>query len=204
LCTTCPFKIIQSNSFPIVEHSTHQYRKADECEECQCEYNKHFPILYQLKYNVKGPENNRFDSKTKGIRDRLLQGGVIFADFLLHIARIEQDPFLPWFDLFIQEELYLYSQESASILNKELHRQLVKSKDEYQKQLYEIKHNQEQTSIDEIYRWIEKIQEFQMVNDQLNVIKKSQMKMMQYHEHDVSSQYADVDMSILLTGSEHS
>jgi hypothetical protein len=201
LCTICPFQTINTDIFPIVDHSVHQYRKTDECEQCGCEYNKHFSILYKLAYNLRTMENNQFDSKTEYIRDRLLQGSVRFANFLLHMARTGEDPFLSWLDLFIREELYLCSQEPANSLNTKLHMQLVELKDEYQKQLHEIKHDQQYTNIDEIYQWIEKIEDYQMIKEQMSCIKKSQMKMMLYHEHDVSSRYPDNDMSILFTRS---
>jgi hypothetical protein len=201
LCIACPFKTIHTNIFPIVDHFVHEYRKADECDKCQCNCNKHLPILYQLKYNFNAIENSRFYSKSEDMGDRLLQGSVIFAHFLLNIARTDGDPVLPWLDLFIREEFYLYSQQSSNILNRKLHMQLVELKDEYRKQLHEVKHEQVQTNIDKIYQWIEKIEEFPIINEQMNVIRKSQMEMMQYHEHDVSSQYPDIDMSILLTRS---
>jgi hypothetical protein len=40
-----------------------------------------------------------------------------------------------------------------------------------------------------------------MINEQMNAIKTSQMEIMKNHEHDASSQYPDINMSVLLTGS---
>jgi hypothetical protein len=201
LCTICPFQTIQIDIFPIVDHSVHQYRKIDACDQCRCEYSKHFPILYKLTYNLRTMKNNQFDSKTEYMRDCLIQGSIRFAYFLLHMARTGEEPFLPWLDLFIREELYLCSQEPANSLNTKLHIQLVELKNQYQNQLHNIKHDQEYTNIDEIYQWIEKIEDYQMIKEQMSCIKRSQIEMMQYHEHDVSLQYPDNDMSILFARS---
>jgi len=53
LCTICPFQTIRINIFPIVDHSVHQYQRTDECEQCRCEYSKHFPILYKGRGRIR-------------------------------------------------------------------------------------------------------------------------------------------------------
>jgi hypothetical protein len=201
LCTACPYRTTQIKDFPIIKYSIHHYRKSGECDKCQCKHIDHLPILYELRYKSNAIENSQIHTQAGDSRDRLLRGCLIFTRFLLHTARTNEDPFLPWLDLFIREELYLCSQESSNILNTELQMHLQDLKDEYQKQLHETKHDQDHTSIDKIYQWIEKVQEFQMINEQMNAIKTSQMEIMKNHEHDASSQYPDINMSVLLTGS---
>lgn len=185
LCTTYPFKTIEINTFPMVDHSSYQYGKGDEC---QCEYNKHLPIFYQLKYNSNPRQNHQFDSE---VSDCLIQGSVIFTHFFLNTSQTNEDPFLPWLNLFIQEELFLCSQQSS--INKELYTQLIELKTDYENQLHKIKRKQEQINLDEIYQWIEKIEKIPMINQQTNAIKKSQLEMMQHHEHHHA--YPDIDNS---------
>jgi hypothetical protein len=197
LCATCPYEIKKIKDFPIIKHSIHKYRKPGECDECQCNYNEHIPVLYELKYKSNTADNNGIHTKVVDIRSRLLHGSVIFTQFLLHTARTNEDPFLSWLDLFIREELHLCSQQSSNILNTELQIQLIDLKDEYEKQL----HDQEHINIDEIYKWIEKVQELPEINEQMDATKKSQIEIMKTHEHDVSLQYPDINMSVLLSDS---
>jgi hypothetical protein len=207
LCTTCPFNIMQSDILPMVNHTVHQYRTVDEiCAQCSCQYSKHLPILYQLKYDSCSLEKNPLDSKTNDMRDCLLQGSVVLSHFLRHMARIDEDLFLSWFDLFIHEEHAIYSQDSSNSINRQLHMQLTELKATYERQLHDIKSNQKQMNIDQIYQWIEKIQEFQIIKNQMHVIKESEMQIMQYYEYAVLSQYPDIDRSTPLMHSiiEHS
>jgi hypothetical protein len=187
LCTTCPFNIIQNDILPLVNHSVHQCRTADEsCEQCSCQYSKHLPILYQLKYDLSSSETN-------DVRDHLLQGSVVFAYFLHHMVRIDEDLFLPWFDLFIDEEYFLCSQDPSNSINKQLHTQLIELKSTYEQQLHDIKSAQTQMNIDEIYQLIEKIQEYQIINSQMRVIKESEAKIVQHYEYNVLPKYPEIN-----------
>jgi hypothetical protein len=194
LCTTCSFKIRQSDILPMVNHSVHQYRTVDGlCEQCPCQYSKHLPILYELKYDLCSPGKNSLSSETNDMRDCLLQGSIVLAHFLLHMARIDEDLFLPWFDLFIHEEHIICSQDSSNSINRQLHRQLIELKTTYERQLHDMKSAQTQMNIDEIYQWIEKIQEFQIIKSQMHVINESEPQIIQYYEHNVLLQYPDIN-----------
>ena len=135
-------------------------------------YNQHIPVLYEVKYKSNTTDNNGIQTEVEDICKRLIPISVIFAGFLLHTARTNEDPFLSWLDLFIREELHLCSQQSSNILNTELQIQLIDLKDEYEKQLHDSKHNQQQINIDEIYKWIEKVQQLPEIIKQMNAIKK--------------------------------
>ena len=189
LCLTCLFKIDHNHHFSMIERPIHQYRTAKEREQLPCQATKHLPILYRLKYDEQPINKRSTNAETKDIQTQLLQGCVLFANFLLHTIRVDQDPFLVWFDLFIEEERILCSEPSPKNVNKQLHKKLIDLKDQYQKQLHEIHSERKQTEAEEIYPLIQAMQKVTLINDQMTMIKETDIKIFELYEYDLSAHH---------------
>ncbi|CAF2940021.1 unnamed protein product [Rotaria sp. Silwood2] len=199
LCTTCHCESsTKIDSIWIAINSMHECRILNECATCSCAIDKHLPILYTLECKASETKGTCFYSETQQMKDHLLQASFIFTRFLLHTTHISQNPFLPWFDLFIKEEKELYSEKSSSSLNATLCNSLYAVRKKYVEYLNEIKNDQEEIQLDSVYKCIEEILMHPIISEQMEAIKTSQMKILKDHEHDVSLQHPHMNMNEFL------
>jgi hypothetical protein len=193
LCTTCSYKIIQIDNISVVTHPIHYNRTSNECVSCHCDLDKYFPVFYELEYQLGDTKGMLFQSDTENMKDRLLYGSHIMTQFLLRVARISKNPFLPWFDLFVREEQEIYRKEASSIFHVKLYHSMSNVKNIYEKRTNEDQFDQDRIILDAIYGYIEEALTYPSISEQMNAIKASQMEMMKNYEHDVSSHYSYID-----------
>jgi hypothetical protein len=193
LCTACPDKATQIDNISIITHSIHYSRTSNECASGHCVLDKYLPVLYELNYHLGSTKYVRFQLDTENMKDRLLHGSLIMTQFLLYIAHISKNPFLPWFDLLVQEEQQIYREVTSSIFHVKLYNSIRNLKSKYEKGVNENRFDHDHISLDAIYGCIDEVLAYPSISEQMNAIKASQMKMMKSYEHDVSSQYPDID-----------
>jgi hypothetical protein len=198
LCTNCSYKTTQIGNISIVTHPIQYYRASNECSICHDVLDKHLSVFYELEYHLGGIKGTRFQSDTENLRDRLLHGSLIMTQFLLYVAHISENPFLPWFHLLVQEEQQFYQKEAAGNFHENLYKSILNLKNKYEKCVNENHCDQDPISVDAIYGCIDEVLKYPSISEQMNAIKASQMEMMENCEHDVSDRYPHTDMTCLL------
>jgi hypothetical protein len=198
LCTACFYKTTQMDNSSTMVRAMHNDRTTNECTTCRCGSDKHLPIFYELKYQLSGTKGTQFQSDTENMKGRLLHASLIMTQYLLSTTDKCENPFLPWFDLIIQEEQQLSHTKKRNDFHDQLYDNVRKVKKEYETDINENRSDQDQISLDAIYGCIEEVLAYPMISEQMSAIKASQMEMMKNDGHDVSSQYPRIAMTGLL------
>ncbi|CAF0961361.1 unnamed protein product [Adineta steineri] len=183
ICYSCTPKLNLIANFWIIEDTPHEFQ--NECQMCTCTQNNHTQINYLLNYKlINNYSKNRKDEMNEQL-NILSHGSTAFAYFLLYIIRsTKEDPFFIGITRMIEEETKICKQYKSNNLNLKLVEELSKLKENYRKQFNEIELNKDQNNLEFIYKWIKKINEIKMINEQMKAVKKTQEILMKQHEID--------------------
>jgi hypothetical protein len=197
LCATCPYTITQMGNSSIIVRAIRDVHTTKKRAACQCGSDKYLPVFHELKYYLGDMKGTGFHSVTENLKKRLIDASVIMSQFLLSTADIYENPFLPWFDLLVQEDQQLFEKEKRNDFHDRLYDNVRKMKNEYETRINENQCDHDQIGLDAIYVCIEEVLAYSDISEQMSAIKASQMEMMKNDEHDVSSQYPDIAMTEL-------
>jgi hypothetical protein len=184
-CLSCKSHICRLGDFWIVTDDLHEIEET--CYSCSCSLDQHILMDYQLEYELSDYvlDNNQYQMK-----DRLSELWYIsaqFAFFLIHVARsTSDDSFCFYLTQMIDEENNLSLTQQPNYLNLQLVHNLKSLKTGYEKQFNDIKINHQYGTLPEIYKWIQTIQQYPMIREQMIAIKQGQEIIMKHYEYEVS------------------
>ncbi|CAF3417032.1 unnamed protein product [Rotaria sp. Silwood2] len=177
LCYKCGRNPEKINEFWIIKDHLHS-----SCN--MCTPNELKQTEYRLGYEpVNHHADESIDQMNKYI-DVLCKGCARLIQFLIKTSQVElNDPFLFGIEKIINEENFIYEQETSRDLNQQLIERLKQIKHQYQHFLDEIQSDENSSKI---YQLIQKMIEIPMVKLQLDAIQIYHQILLKTNEKDVS------------------
>jgi hypothetical protein len=186
ICLTCPRQSLRFGDFWITTDGLHVFH--NKCRTCGCSPNDHYPIDYQLEYEICNyPASNSDNDITKMVDD-LCQAGAEFAHFLLEATDTSQnDLFLTGIERMIKEEGDICTNKRPCHLNPTLLGQIEQLKENYEETRKKRSTRKEHVQLLNVYDKIRQVSKYPMIESQMTAIKQWHKFMMKHYEDEVST-----------------
>jgi hypothetical protein len=182
-CLSCKQETIRVGDFWIMKDYPHEYQ--DTCRMCLCAANQHIRIDYILSYKSINNSSGYQQYEMKEILDRLCHASVEFAYFLIYIAHsTKEDPFEVGLVQMIIQENDLCDHQEPNHLNLQLTNDLKKLQRQHEQRMNEMKLNQKDVSLSDIYKLIDIIRKYPMLREQMAAVRQGQEISFQQDEYE--------------------
>jgi hypothetical protein len=184
ICLSSPRQSLQFGDFWITADSLHLFH--NKCRTCECSPSDHYPIDYQLEYELcNNPAINSYEDLTQMVDD-LRQASAEFAHFLVEATDTSQnDLFLTGIERMIKEEVDICASKESCRLNPKLLDCLKQLKKNYEEARKKLSTEKENIQLSKVYDKMQHVSKYPMVERQMSAVKEWHKFMIKYYEYEV-------------------
>jgi GTP-binding protein EngB required for normal cell division len=185
ICLKCPRESLPFGDFWITMDALHVFH--NKCRTCTCIPNDHYPIDYEVGYELRHHSaSDPYDDLAKMVDD-LCETSAEFALFLFGATGIPQyDSFQIGINRMIKEEGDICTNKSRNHLNSSLLGELEKLKKNYEEARKKWSTDKEQIQLSNIYKKIRHVSNYPIIQLQIGAVKEWRKFTIKYYEHEVS------------------
>ncbi|CAF0746792.1 unnamed protein product [Adineta ricciae] len=184
-CLSCQCNPTLVGHFWVILTNVHDIQT--RCLKCECSVEQHVQVDYIIEYQCQQPTSQIRNHYTREVLNQLLIGNISLGQFLANNGHFTKaDPFLNVLTSMINEEKYICRTEPTHSFNSELLNELLILEDRYRKSFIEMKSEFTNLDLSKVYKVIDVISQYPMIQKQMKAVKQTQQKIMEQYEYDVN------------------